>query len=143
MQTKPSQIYTFTEDFKLTGQHFDLEDADGNLVYAIDSTVPLKTFRIYDAAHNEVFRMTKELLHVLPTYRFICMEEPYGTLQKKFALVKDRFSMELPEGTLELMEYAGSIGHNYRDDAEWENAGRHHGTIWISRSRMCFSTMHF
>lgn len=114
MQTKPSQIYTFTEDFKLTGQHFDLEDADGNLVYAIDSTVPLKTFRIYDAAHNEVFRMTKELLHVLPTYRFYLHEEPYGTLQKKFALVKDRFSMELPEGTLELMEYAGSIGHNYR-----------------------------
>ena len=114
MQTKPSQIYTFTEDFKLTGQHFDLEDADGNLVYAIDSTVPLKTFRIYDAAHNEVFRMTKELLHVLPTYRFYLYEEPYGTLQKKFALVKDRFSIELPEGTLELMEYAGSIGHNYR-----------------------------
>ena len=114
MQTKPSQIYTFTEDFKLTGQHFDLEDADGNLVYAIDSTVPLKTFRIYDAAHNEVFRMTKELLHVLPTYRFYLYEEPCGTLQKKFALVKDRFSMELPEGTLELMEYAGSIGHNYR-----------------------------
>ena len=83
-------------------------------MYAIDSTVPLKTFRIYDAAHNEVFRMTKELLHVLPTYRFYLHEEPYGTLQKKFALVKDRFSMELPEGTLELMEYAGSIGHNYR-----------------------------
>ena len=51
---------------------------------------------------------------MLPTYRFYLYEEPCGTLQKKFALVKDRFSMELPEGTLELMEYAGSIGHNYR-----------------------------
>ena len=65
-----SQIYTFTEDYRLTGQHFDLEDTDGNLVYEIDSTVPLKTFYIYDAMHTEIFRMTKELLHALPTYRF-------------------------------------------------------------------------
>lgn len=64
-----SQIYTFTEDYRLTGQHFDLEDTDGNLVYEIDSTVPLKTFYIYDAMHTEIFRMTKELLHALPTYR--------------------------------------------------------------------------
>ena len=28
-------------------------------------------------------------------------------------LVRDQFSMELPEGKLELREYAGSIGHNY------------------------------
>ena len=53
-----SQIYTFTEDYRLTGQHFDLEDTDGNLVYEIDSTVPLKTFYIYDAMHTEIFRMT-------------------------------------------------------------------------------------
>lgn len=113
-QTKPSQIYTFTEDFKLTGQHFDLEDADGNPVYEIDSTVPLKTFRIYDTSHQEVFRMTKELVHVLATYRFYLYGEPYGVLKEKFALVRDRFAMELPEGKLELIEYAGSIGHNYK-----------------------------
>lgn len=113
-QTKPSQIYTFTEDFKLTGQHFDLEDADGNPVYEIDSTVPLKTFHIYDTSHNEVFRMTKELIHVLATYRFYLYGEPYGVLKEKFALVRDRFAMELPEGKLELIEYAGSIGHNYK-----------------------------
>ena len=47
-----SQIYTFTEDYRLTGQHFDLEDTDGNLVYEIDSTVPLKTFYICDAHRN-------------------------------------------------------------------------------------------
>lgn len=39
--------------------------------------------------------------------------EPYGVLKKQFALVRDQFSMELPEGKLELREYAGSIGHNY------------------------------
>ena len=108
-----SQIYTFTEDYRLTGQHFDLEDTDGNLVYEIDSTVPLKTFYIYDAMHTEIFRMTKELLHALPTYRFYLYGEPYGVLKKQFALVRDQFSMELPEGKLELREYAGSIGHNY------------------------------
>ena len=108
-----SQIYTFTEDYRLTGQHFDLEDTDGNLVYEIDSTVPLKTFYIYDAMHTEIFRMTKELLHALPTYRFYLYGKPYGVLKKQFALVRDQFSMELPEGKLELREYAGSIGHNY------------------------------
>lgn len=108
-----SQIYTFTEDYRLTGQHFDLEDTDGNLVYEIDSTVPLKTFYIYDAMHTEIFRMTKELFHALPTYRFYLYGEPYGVLKKQFALVRDQFSMELPEGKLELREYAGSIGHNY------------------------------
>ena len=110
----PSQIYTFTEDYKLTGQHFELRDIEDHLVYEIDSTVPLKTFYIYDAAHTEVFRMTKELVHVLATYRFYLYGEPYGVLQKKFVLVKDKFAMELPEGRLELIEYAGSIGHNYR-----------------------------
>lgn len=113
-QSKPSQIYMFTEDFKLTGQHFDLEDSEGNLVYEIDSTVPLKTFRIFDPAHNEVFRMTKELIHVLATYQFYLYGEPYGVLKKKFELVRDRFAMDLPEGRLELVEYAGSIGHNYK-----------------------------
>lgn len=93
-----SQIYTFTEDYRLTGQHFDLEDTDGNLVYEIDSTVPLKTFYIYDAMHTEIFRMTKELLHALPTYRFYLYGEPYGVLKKQFALVRDQFSMELPGG---------------------------------------------
>lgn len=113
-QSKPSQIYMFTEDFKMTGQHFDLEDSDGNLVYEIDSTVPLKTFRIFDPSHNEVFRMTKELVHVLATYQFYLYGEPYGVLKKKFELVRDRFAMDLPEGKLELVEYAGSIGHNYK-----------------------------
>ena len=69
------------------------------IVYEIDSTVPLKTFYIYDAMHTEIFRMTKELLHALPTYRFYLYGEPYGVLKKQFALVRDQFSMELPEET--------------------------------------------
>ena len=78
-----------------------------------DSCRVLQVFYIYDAMHTEIFRMTKELLHALPTYRFYLYGEPYGVLKKQFALVRDQFSMELPEGKLELREYAGSIGHNY------------------------------
>ena len=84
-----------------------------DMIAMISMEKPLKTFYIYDAMHTEIFRMTKELLHALPTYRFYRYGEPYGVLKKQFALVRDQFSMELPEGKLELREYAGSIGHNY------------------------------
>ena len=41
-----SQIYTFTEDYRLTGQHFDLEDTDGNLVYEIFLTSGTRIFTV-------------------------------------------------------------------------------------------------
>ena len=109
----PSQIYSFTEEYKLTGQRFELHDMNDELVYEIEGTAPLISFRIYDKNHMEVFRMTKELVHALATYRFYLYGEPYGVLEEQFALVKDKFAMELTEGRLELTEYAGSIGHNY------------------------------
>ena len=90
-QSRPSEVYTFTEDFKLTGQHFDLCDNEG----------------------NRVFEMTKKIVSVLPTYQFYYLGELYGTLEKKFVLVKDKFEMKVKEGKLELTEYAGSIGHNF------------------------------
>ena len=40
-QSHPSEVYTFTEDFKLTGQHFDLCDNEGNRVFEIEGTAPL------------------------------------------------------------------------------------------------------
>ncbi len=109
----PSQIYSFTEEYKLTGQRFELHDMNDELVYEIEGTAPLISFRIFDKNHVEVFRMTKELVHALATYRFYLYGEPYGVLEEQFALVKDKFAMELTEGRLELTEYAGSIGHNY------------------------------
>lgn len=108
-----SEVYTFTEDFKLTGQHFTLCDMKQNPVYEIDGTMPLKSFHIYDQSHNEVFKVTKELLNLLPTYRFYLKGELYGRLEKKFSFVKDRFTMETTEGILKLEELAGYIGHNY------------------------------
>jgi uncharacterized protein YxjI len=112
-ESDPSEVYTFTEDFKLTGQHFELRDKDGNMVYEIDGTAPLIRFFIYDKYHNEVFKVTKEVGHALATYRFYYRGEPYGTLEKQFVLVKDKFVMDIKEGRLELTEYAGSIGHNF------------------------------
>ena len=112
-QSQPSEVYTFTENFKLAGQHFELNDKDGNMVYEVDSTVPLINLYIYDNCHNEVFRMTKEIGHALATYRFYYKDQPYGVLEKQFVLVKDKFVMDIADGKLELTEYAGSIGHNF------------------------------
>lgn len=112
-RTQPSEVYTFDEDFKLTGQHFTLRDKNENVVYEIDGTVPLISLRIYDTAHNEVFRMTKEIGHALATYRFYKNDELYGTLEKQLTFVRDKFAMDTTEGKLELREYSGFIGHNY------------------------------
>jgi len=106
-------VYTFTEDFKLAGQHFELNDKNGNMIYEIDATMPLINLYIYDDCHNEVFKMTKEIGHALATYRFYYKGQPYGVLEKQFVLVKDKFVMEIADGKLELTEYAGSIGHNF------------------------------
>lgn len=56
-QSHPSEVYTFTEDFKLTGQHFDLCDNEGNRVFEIEGTAPLRTLSVYDDQHNEIFKM--------------------------------------------------------------------------------------
>ena len=75
--------------------------------------MPLRTFRIFDQVGNEVFKVTKEVLNAIPTYRFYQNGEMIGILEKQFTLAKDRFQMDIAEGTLKLEEYAGSIGYNY------------------------------
>ena len=103
-EISPSQIYTFSEDFKLTGQHFTVQDTDGNTLYTVDGTAPLVKLRVLDNYDREVFTMTKQLGHALATYKFYQDGELYGTLEKQFDLVRDRFTMEVTEGTLELRE---------------------------------------
>ncbi len=110
----PSDIYTFAEDFKLTGQHFDVQDKDQNTIYVVDGTLPLITLRIFDTQQNEIFKMTKEIGHALATYRFFYKGEPYGVLEKQLTFVRDKFAMEIKDGKLELTEYAGTIGHNFK-----------------------------
>ena len=112
--SSPSDVYTFTEDFKLTGQRFEVQDAQENTVYIVDGTIPLINLYIYDTQENEIFRMTKEIGHALATYRFFYKGEPYGVLEKQFTFVRDKFAMDIKDGKLELIEYAGTIGHNFR-----------------------------
>lgn len=110
----PSDVYTFTENFKLTGQHFEVQDKDQNTVYIVDGTFPLISLRIFAPQQNEVFRMTKEIGHALAIYRFFYKGKPYGVLEKQLTFVRDKFTMEIRDGTLELTEYAGTIGHNFK-----------------------------
>ena len=112
--TLSSEIYTFTENFKLTGEHFEVQDANGNTKYVVDGTVPLINLHIYDTHQREVFRLQKEIGHALATYRFFQNGEPYGVLEKQFSFVRDKFSMDILEGKLELIEYTATIGHNFR-----------------------------
>ncbi len=110
----PSQIYTFRENFKLTGQHFTLEDSEGNVCYTVDGTAPLVSLRVLDRDEQEVFRMTKQLGHALTTYKFYECGQLYGTLEKQLEFVRDRFTLETAEGILELRQYSATLGHNYR-----------------------------
>ena len=109
-----SQIYTFRESFKLTGQRFTLEDSQGQTRYTVEGTAPLISLRVLDMDGQEVFRMTKQLGHALATYKFYESGQLYGTLEKQLEFVRDRFTMETAEGTLELRQYQGTLGHNYR-----------------------------
>jgi len=113
-RVEESEVYMFTEEFKLTGQHFDLTDTEGNKIYEIDGTIPLINLRIFDTDHKEVFKMTKEIGHALATYNFYQDGQLYGTLEEQVAFVRDEFSMNVKEGKLELTEYAGTIGHNFQ-----------------------------
>ena len=113
-RSEPSEVYTFTEDFKLAGEHFDVQDKDGSTVYEVDGTVPLINLRIFDTQGSEIFRMTKEIGHALATYQFFCNGEPYGLLEKQLTFVRDKFAMETKDGRLEMTEYAGTVGHNFR-----------------------------
>lgn len=111
---EPSQIYTFRESFDLTGQRFTLEDSHGQARYTVEGTAPLVTLRVLDMDEQEVFRMTKQLGHALATYKFYQGDQLYGTLEKQLEFARDRFTMETAEGTLELREYLGTVGRNFR-----------------------------
>ncbi len=112
--SEPSEVYTFTENFKLTGQHFEVQDKDGSTVYVVDGTIPLINLRIFNTQGDEIFKMTKEIGHALATYQFFYKGEPYGVLEKQLTFVRDKFVMEIKDGKLELTEYAGTIGHNFK-----------------------------
>ncbi|MDO4557094.1 MAG: hypothetical protein Q4B70_18445 [Lachnospiraceae bacterium] len=122
---KKQQIYYFNEDFKLLGQRFSLKDCNRRIIYDIEGTAPLLSFRILEHGTGKLlFKITKDVVHMLPQYRFFDEAgKLYGSFEKKFVLTHDEFSMELPEGTLVMRQIVGQIGSNYLISINGENIG--------------------
>ncbi len=107
------KVYFFNEDFKVTGQRFYLTDFDGNPLYEIDSTFPMKTFYMKDYKSGEtVFKITKRLLHFLDNYDFYLYGNEYGTFKQKIDFTHDTFVMETTDGTLEMKSINDTLGVN-------------------------------
>ncbi len=110
------KLYAFQEGFKLTGQRYSMIDLEGNALYDIEGTWPMKTLRIYPHDSNQVaFRVTKRILHVLPQYDFYVGEDEklLGTFKKKLDLGHDNFTMKLGNEQLSMRSVAVTIGSNY------------------------------
>lgn len=111
----PGQLYRFNEDFKWTGQAFSLCTMDGEPIYEITGTFPLKNFSIREAGDGrEVFSMKKRVLHILPYYDFYQEGNKFATLRKKLNMVHTTFTMKTSEGELTLQSVNATIGHNYQ-----------------------------
>lgn len=112
---KKCELYTFTEDFKLSGQKFFLQDLEGNILYDVEGTYPLKTLRIRKHGEEEVvFRVTKRLLHLLPYYDFYEGEDKkIGSFSKEIDVSHDSFKMNLPDGILSMRSVVATFGDNY------------------------------
>ena len=111
------KLYAFQEDFKLTGQRFQMVDMEGKALYDIEGTWPLKTLRIYAAGSDQaVFRVTKRIFHLLPQYDFYTGETDdklLGSFHKKLDFVHDSFVMQLGREELSMRSAAAVIGANY------------------------------
>ncbi len=108
------KVYRFDESFKLTGQKFYLTDFDGNPLYEINSTYPLKNFYMTDLKTNtEVFKITKRLLHLLDHYDFYLNGNEYGSFEQKFDVMYDKFELETQDGIFEMKNVNDKIGANY------------------------------
>lgn len=111
----PGRLYRFNEDFKWTGQAFSLCTMNGESVYDITGTFPLRSFSIREAGtEKELFSMKKRLFHILPHYDFYKEGNKFAAFHKKMTLVHTTFSMKTSEGELTLRSVNATIGHNYQ-----------------------------
>ncbi len=108
------KIYRFDEDFKLSGQAFYLRDFDGNPIYEIEATYPLKTFHLRDLrTGEEILKITKRLLHMTDHYDFYLNGKPYASFKQKVNLMFDQFLMDTPDGKFEMKSINDKVGINY------------------------------
>lgn len=105
------RVYAFDEQFKLVGQDFTMVDMDNNPVLKIEGKLPLKSFHFYDANTNEeVFTVTKRVLHVLDHYDFYDHGELIGSFEQKLDLARDIFKLQTSMGMFEMKQDALDLG---------------------------------
>lgn len=113
-------VYIFNEQFAIVEKDYELQDLDGNVRYLLHGSIPFMTFTLSDAeSGEEVFRITRRLLHAMPQYDVYRYGEEYGRVAKKLDLTHESFKMETPDGMLEMREITTTIGDQfavYMDD---------------------------
>ena len=138
-------LYVFAEDFKLTGQRFFMEDLDGNVLYDVEGTWPLKTLRIKEHGSDEVlFRVTKRILHVLPHYDFYegdDEEDKIGSFEKKLDFTRDNFHMKLTEGELTMKSVNATLGANYVVKLDGRQIGTISEDLSLTLNNLLFDNM--
>lgn len=111
---KGAKVYTFDERFAWFHQIYHLIDEDGNKIYDIEGIAPFKTFKLTDSRYgNEVLKMTKRLLRLLPRYDFYVGGSFYGSMRQRAKIWHDEFKMNTAKGVLKLREISATIGVNY------------------------------
>jgi uncharacterized protein YxjI len=139
------QLYAFQEDFKFTGQRFDMVDMQGKVLLHIEGTWPLKTLRIKDPETDEVlFRVTKRILHVLPHYDFYAGEEEsqhIGSFQKKLDFTHDSFHMQYGDVEITMRSVVETIGANYIVKADGRQIGTIGENLNLSLDNLLFDNM--
>lgn len=103
-------VFIFNEQFAVTEQDYELQDLDGNVRYLLHGAIPFMTFTLSDAQNGEeVFKITRRLLHALPQYDVYRRGEAYGRVAKQFDLTHESFKMETPDGLLELRNISATL----------------------------------
>ncbi len=107
-------VYIFNEQFAVVEKDYELQNLDGNVLYLMHGSIPFKTFTLSDAqSGEEVFKITRRLLHALPNYDIYHFGEEYGRVAKQFDLTHESFKMETPDGLLEMREMTATIGDHF------------------------------
>ncbi len=103
-------VFIFNEQFGITEQEYELQDLDGNVRYLLHGAIPFKTFTLSDAqSGEEIFKITRRLLHALPQYDVYRRGEEYGRVAKQFDLTHESFKMDTPDGLLELRNFSAAF----------------------------------
>lgn len=134
-------VYFFEEEFKLTGQKFELYNADSEAVLRAEGTYPLKTICIFDKDDNEIFKVSKEVVNALPHYLFYKKGELLGEFAQEANVVRDSFSMQTKQGLLEMRQINTLIGDNYCVTIDGKRIGNIAERLNLTLENLVFDNM--